>query len=591
MSLGRQNLMDDDYPRHHLVPELQLTDPDTDTTRAVTAPWLHALYTMTHREQPTGVTEVILEEAQFSNSFTWQHFTILCVFFTQCILGFWAARGDRGWLYGFPEASLILFSILLRAVEGYISWISPVHKDPRPVARSRKYVVHIGSTTGHFLIISHRPRYHPRTLTRPYVNLEDAAAPRPILRKGIVRTALRFADVASRLGYILSAPSGPLILAALIIGSVTSKVIMIHTPLPLISLMRSLETPGENPSRLDLVTVVCRHIGHVSDGFVEVVRPDIHGIYVDDQRVREELHADSILVSKTRKKQRSEDVHDKTPPIPEPELLFSLTVVEEIVPEASTLLITNLFGLKDDTQILYEQPLGEYDAIRRNPRRLKDVMKFIWRCCLKVICSALPRVSSLTLDLSEVPISFLPGGADTLHALQIQLFNITIEILLSAMFDNAFGPDFHFMVPEMVHFWEFLEHTGHPSSWLVWIQRHVPPGLRDNYASEMRLGDFDLTLLRSLGSEQYCLETIVDKNGNIVVIYCSRGSHEDFGSMGVTMEGGGRDEILEKLSELKSNVPSTKVTIWGRVTHKCALINQSLPNGYSWIYYFSYVPE
>jgi hypothetical protein len=75
MSMGwQENPVDDDYPQCLLVPGLQLSDIDSNATRPVVAPWMHALYSMTHDNQPSGVTEVKLEDAHFAKPFTWQYF-------------------------------------------------------------------------------------------------------------------------------------------------------------------------------------------------------------------------------------------------------------------------------------------------------------------------------------------------------------------------------------------------------------------------------------------------------------------------------------------------------------------------------------
>ncbi len=301
MSLGwQENPIDDDYPQRLLIQGLQLTDINSGATRTVTAPWMHALYTMTYEEQPCGVVEVKLQEAQFTQSFFWQHLAALCVLAIQAILGFWAFGHHE-----FREGAFVLLGVSLQIMEGYFAWKFPVYRDPRSVAKARKFVLHKGMTTSHFLVISHQPIHKHSKTDKPYLSLEDAAVPLPILRKGYkrileatFRTFLQVANLGLKLGCVLSQANGLLIPLTLLIGTVATEIIvMIHTPLPKYSSMETLETAERQPSLLDRVTAVCQRTGCISVGFLESVLPDREGTHTDFKWLNKVLQSETVLAA------------------------------------------------------------------------------------------------------------------------------------------------------------------------------------------------------------------------------------------------------------------------------------------------------
>lgn len=161
----------------------------------------------------------------------------MAVLFIQGIIGLWAF-GHRE----FREGTFVFLGISLQVMEGYYAWKFPVYKEPRDVARARKYVLHKGMTTTHFLIMSHQPSHkHPSKPEKPYINLEDAAVPMPIFRKGYkcilergFRISLQLANMGLKLGCVLSEAHGYRVLLTLLLGIAASEIIMmIHAPLPL----------------------------------------------------------------------------------------------------------------------------------------------------------------------------------------------------------------------------------------------------------------------------------------------------------------------------------------------------------------------
>jgi len=303
MSLGwQENPIDDDYPQRLLVQGLQLTDISSGATRTVIAPWMHALYTMTSEEHPTGVMEVRLKEPRFASTFTWQHFAVLCVLSIQVILGILAISK-----FQIREGTFILLGILLQLAEGYYAWKFPVYKNPRSVAQARNYVLHKGMTTTHFLLISHSPsqNHRPKVSDKPYLSLEDAAVPMRILRKGYIRvfetvfrTSLQFGNAALKLGVVLSKANGFFVPLTLLFGTIASEIIlMIHTPLPRTSFMEPLETAERRTSILDMVTAICQKTGRLSVGFAEVALPDPDGTHVDYKWLERVLSSENTLTA------------------------------------------------------------------------------------------------------------------------------------------------------------------------------------------------------------------------------------------------------------------------------------------------------
>ncbi|KAF5348849.1 hypothetical protein D9756_009806 [Leucocoprinus leucothites] len=301
MSLGwQENPVDDDYPQRLLVNDLRLTDIDSGATRTVIAPWMHALYTMTHEELPNGVMEVKLEEAQFTSTFTWQHLAVICVIFTQAVLGFWAIAHHQP-----REGALILLGIFLQFMEGYYAWKFPTYRPPRSVARARNYVLHKGMTTTHFLLISHHPNQSRPANDNPYLSLEDAAVPMRVLRKGYrrifettFRVSLQIGNMALRLGGVLSPANGLLVSLTFLFGTIASEIItMIRTPLPQVSFMEPLETAERRMSILDMVTAICQKTGCISIGFVEAALPDPDGTHVDFQWLSKILESENTLAA------------------------------------------------------------------------------------------------------------------------------------------------------------------------------------------------------------------------------------------------------------------------------------------------------
>ncbi|KAJ3562917.1 hypothetical protein NP233_g9279 [Leucocoprinus birnbaumii] len=301
MSLGwQEDPIDDDYPQRLLLPGLQLTDIDSGATRTVVAPWMHALYSMTYEELPSGVMEVQVEEAQFTNVFDWQHLAVVCVLCIQGLVGLWAlAHSQR------REGALILLGITLQLLEGYFAFKFPKYKEPRHVARARKLVLHKGMTTTHFLLISHQPSRNQPSSQLPYLSLEDASVPMPYVRKGYqrffettFRAFLQLGNLGLKLGAVFSQAEGLLIPFTLLFGTLASELIMIiRTPLPKISYMSPLETARERSSILDMVTAICQKTGCVSVGFVESVLPDREGTHVDFQWLSRVLESEVTLAA------------------------------------------------------------------------------------------------------------------------------------------------------------------------------------------------------------------------------------------------------------------------------------------------------
>ncbi|KXN84022.1 hypothetical protein AN958_00581 [Leucoagaricus sp. SymC.cos] len=295
MSLGwQEDPVDDDYPQKLLVKGLQLTDIESGATRTVNAPWMHALYTTMYEKHPSGVMEVKLKEVQFSKTFSWQHRALLCVLATQGILGF-SAIGRRQ----FRGGTLVLLRILLQILEGYFAWKFPTYLEPRSVARGRTYVLHKGMTTTHFLLISYQPSPEKLLSEKPYINLEDAAVPLPIIRRGYkrlfettFRSSLQLASMGLKLGCVLSHANGLLVPFTLLFGTIASEIVMMtHTPLPKISSIEPLELTRKGSTLLHMVTAICQRTGCVSIPFVESVLPDREGNHVDFQWIKKVLES------------------------------------------------------------------------------------------------------------------------------------------------------------------------------------------------------------------------------------------------------------------------------------------------------------
>lgn len=304
LSLGWEDSpVDDDYPQRLLVPGLQLTDIESGATRTVAAPWMHALYNMTLENQQSGVTEIVLEEAHFSKSFTWQHRAVLGVLCFQCILGLRAyARHQR------REGIIILLGIVLQILEGYYARKYPTHMPPRPVEKARYYVLHKGMTSTHFLLISHRPSNILPNDEKPFRNLEDAAVPLRIIRKGYrriqeacLRKLLQFANMGLKVGVVLSFSSSLIVPFTLLIGTIASDIITsFHTPLPRYSEMEPLETADRGrSSMLDMLAAISQKTGCISVGFVESVLPDRVGDHVDYSWIAGILRTKRPLLSGT----------------------------------------------------------------------------------------------------------------------------------------------------------------------------------------------------------------------------------------------------------------------------------------------------
>jgi hypothetical protein len=302
LSMGLQdNSIDDDYPQRLLVGGLLLTDIDSGATRTVVAPWMHALYSMTHENQPSGVTEIKLEEAHFAMSFTWQHKAVLGVLCFQTILGLLAfTRSQR------REGTLILLGILLQILEGYYAWKYPTHRTPRAAAKARYYVLHKGMTSTHFLLISHRPTNISPNVEKPYTDLEDAAVPLSVLCTGYrriheacLRKLLQFASMGLKIGAVFFPTDSLIVPFTLLVGTIASEVIISSpAPLPRYSEMEPLETA--NPRRssiLDMLAAISQKTGCISVGFVESILPDPAGNHVDYDWIEKVLRSKSALFS------------------------------------------------------------------------------------------------------------------------------------------------------------------------------------------------------------------------------------------------------------------------------------------------------
>ncbi|KAF7762211.1 hypothetical protein Agabi119p4_8804 [Agaricus bisporus var. burnettii] len=302
MSMGWQdNPADDDYPQSLLIRGLQLTDVDSGATRAVIAPWMHALYRMSYENQPSGVTEIKLEDTQFAGSSSWQHKAVLGVLCFQCFLGFLAfARQQR------REGTLILLGIFLQMAEGYYAWKYPTHRPPRAVAKARYYVLHKGMTSSHFLLISHRPQQISSNDEKPYTNLEDVAVPLSMLRKGYrriqeacFRKLLQIANMGLKLGAVISTTNSLIVPFTLFIGTIASEIIIsLHTPLPKYSELEPLQTADSSRSSiLDMLVAISQKTGCNSVGFVESILPDPAGNHVDYEWIEKVLRSKGALFS------------------------------------------------------------------------------------------------------------------------------------------------------------------------------------------------------------------------------------------------------------------------------------------------------
>lgn len=300
MTLGwQEDPMDDDYPSRLLVPGLQLTDIESGATWAVIAPWMHALYTMTYEGQPVGVTEIELEEAQFTESFTTQHYVVLCVLCAQGVFGIWAWKHHE-----FRECAFIFLGIFLQVMEGCLVWIFPIYRAPRLVRKPRSYVLHKGVATTHFLVVSHQPGHEPSPKSGSlYISLEDAAGPIQILRKGYkhilensFRMSLQLAKIGLRASCFFSQANGFLIPFTLSIGIIASEIITkVHTPFPRYSFMGPLESTKRRSTDLEMMTAICIRTGCLSVGFVEAILPDRGGEHVNYQWLKALLQPESAL--------------------------------------------------------------------------------------------------------------------------------------------------------------------------------------------------------------------------------------------------------------------------------------------------------
>lgn len=289
----QDSLLDDDYPKSNLVSGLRLTDVASGATRAVAAPWMHALYTAVEDSRPKSrVVEVELTEPwpQFTQTFTWQHAALLSTFLIQGVLGVWALSRNN-----IREGSLVIAGLFLQVLAGLYEWKFPSFERPRSSPKPRACVLHRGALTTQLIVLSHK--HDPQQLAVPrqqsYINLEDAAAPRRVLTEGrlltlqiSLRVLLQLANVSLKAVSLYSHSNGFLIPLIFLIGSIASEIIMaFHIPLP----KRVTKEPYAdkvNRDLLDGVAAICQRTRCASIGFVEAILPDPSGEHVDYNWIR-----------------------------------------------------------------------------------------------------------------------------------------------------------------------------------------------------------------------------------------------------------------------------------------------------------------
>ncbi|KAJ7138619.1 hypothetical protein C8R46DRAFT_1321625 [Mycena filopes] len=253
------------------VAGLRLSDLASGATRAVEAPWMHALYKHSSDAYPPGTIVMNLREAGYTSKFGLAHVAIVGTLFVQMVVvAVFLARGNR------RDGLLLLTAGGIRILEGLLAWIYPTYRPPREQAQ-RFCALHTGQTTKHILVIAHR-----FSGSKTCVNFEDAAAPWPWRRKNRAEMGLRWAVKVAvwlqRGACMASTANGFLIPSVLLLGTAVNELIAACADLLPSRYAVVLET--ESPI-LDRVVAACQFANSVSVGFVESILPDPQASHAD----------------------------------------------------------------------------------------------------------------------------------------------------------------------------------------------------------------------------------------------------------------------------------------------------------------------
>ncbi|KIJ45923.1 hypothetical protein M422DRAFT_46496 [Sphaerobolus stellatus SS14] len=274
---------ENDYPEDLKIPNLLLTDIKSGATRAVVAPWMHALYQESKDRNGYCVSLVQLKEAQFGAAGGWPHLAAVCILLTQFFFGLYALVIRR-----VRDGCLLISGVILNLFDGLSSAKYPKYLPPRRVENARFYALHTGMATVHLLVLAHDPGTedgpYRMVSSKRHINLEDAAVPwkrkasgGSRVREHILRRTLWLAQWGYRLAFALAPSDGFLIPTLLLLGTMGMEVIKSSTKALPKKSSYNIPTPEHRPSIINLLTVACKATGEISVGFIESILPDPTG--------------------------------------------------------------------------------------------------------------------------------------------------------------------------------------------------------------------------------------------------------------------------------------------------------------------------
>ncbi|KAJ7748943.1 hypothetical protein B0H16DRAFT_1552287, partial [Mycena metata] len=254
-----------------MVAGLLLSDMASGATRAVEAPWMHALYKRSTGVHPPGTIVMSLREAGYTSKFGFPHAVIVGTLFVQMfvVLVFLVHGHMR-------EGILLVAAGVIRIVEGFLAWTYPTHRPPR-AQQQRFCALHTGTTTKHILVITHR-----FSGLKTSVNFEDAAAPWAWRRENrtefLLRGIIKIGVWLQRGACLATTANGFLIPSVLLFGTAASELVSAWADL--LPVRHTLVLDTESPM-LDRVLAACQFANTVSVGFVESILPDPQGLHED----------------------------------------------------------------------------------------------------------------------------------------------------------------------------------------------------------------------------------------------------------------------------------------------------------------------
>ncbi|KAJ7032263.1 hypothetical protein C8F04DRAFT_1396704 [Mycena alexandri] len=258
-------------PPDIMVAGLLLSDMASGATRAVEAPWMHALYKHSTGVHPPGTVVMNLREAGYASKFGVPHVAIVGTLFVQMfVVLVFLAHGHR------REGVLLVVAGVIRILEGFLAWTYPTHKPPRE-QQQRFCALHTGATTKQILVITHR-----FSGLKTCVNFEDAAAPwewrRGSRAEFLLRGTFKICVWLQRGACLATTANGFLIPSVLLFGTAASELVSAWADL--LPVRHTLVLDTENPM-LDRIVAACQFANTVSVGFVESILPDPQGSHAD----------------------------------------------------------------------------------------------------------------------------------------------------------------------------------------------------------------------------------------------------------------------------------------------------------------------